>query len=826
MFNKKKNSEFRFVVLLALLVVLVSVSGLVLYRNLSAVARKVGTSAKIETRNSLVLRQILIDLREAENEVKSYNLTYSKEHLIAFYNTISVFERQMVDLGNAPKYNQDERFIINNVLALAEKRFELLKQQLYLDDEEKITDELNAISVKIDEVYQKRLANETKSGQTEPGFIETPEKKESFFKRLFGKKEKPQDRAKKEVLATPGFQEKSMAKLQGELKSTVKKVKTNQLEKLAERKSRELQLSKDGQTLTKQMRQLVDALETQENQLLAKRIETAKQDMNTIRSFSILFSVVISVLLILVAYLIYNYVRKKREYELALITAKRNAEDLAKTKETFLADMSHEIKTPLNAIYGFTEQVLNSDLTTRQYEQLNIVRKSADYLAKLVNNILNYSKLQAGKIKIENSDFNLKRELEDMAILFSSQIEDKPVKLHISKTPELADYINGDLTKIKQVLFNLIGNAIKFTERGEINVMVANRKLNGHDALYITVDDTGIGIPPEKISRVFNEYEQADTTISKKYGGTGLGLMITKKLIEQLNGTISLKSVVGKGTKFEVYIPFNEVTKREHVPADRSMLMPEILTTLQHKKILIVDDEEFNRLLLQSILSKYNIQIFEAINGTEAVHLVKNHFLDLVIMDLNMPDKDGINACTEIRQFNTTIPILVSTAAISEEKINQCLKEGFNGFVYKPFTEKDLLETLIPQLANSKKVKSQTETEPEEHHYKINLNHLEAMSNGDELFARELVEIFYKSINKTSLDISAACGNSDWGKVSDLAHKSMAACKHFDAMDLYNCLKYFENLRNGTPDYQELRQRLEQLNLEVQNINQELQLYL
>lgn len=824
MVERKKNSEFRLVVLLVLLVVLVCVSGVILYQNLSTIANKVGSSAKTDTRNSLALRQVLIDLREAENEVKSYNLTYNKEHLLAFYNTISSFETQTEEIGKARKHNQRERFIVNNVILMAEKRFELLKQQLYLDDEEKITDELNAISVKIDEAYKNRLANQSAINEVTP--LETQAKKESFFKRLFGKKSKQVADTVKSKPVKADAQEVSMSQLQGELKSTVKRVKNTQLEKLAERKGRELQLSSEGQALSKQMSELVNELEVQEDQLLAKKIALAQKDMNTIQNFSILFSIVISILLIVVAYLIVNYVRKKKEYELALIKAKRSAEDLARTKETFLANMSHEIKTPLNAIYGFTEQVLHSDISTKQYEQLSIVQKSADYLSKLVNNILSYSKLQAGKIEIENVDFNLKREMDDLAILFATQLEGKNVKLRFEKSPEVPDYINCDLTKLKQILFNVIGNAIKFTEKGQVNVLISPRNIIDKAQLCIRVQDTGIGIPAARIPKLFNEYEQADNTISKKYGGTGLGLVITKKIVEQMDGSISLESKEGEGTTFEILIPYTLAVNVNIGDDGETISMKEMLAILKQKKILIVDDEEFNRLLLKSILSKYDMQLFEAINGVEAVHLVKNHFFDLVIMDLNMPEKDGINACKEIRTFNPGIPILVSTAVISEEQTNKCLKEGFNGFVYKPFAERDLLGVLIHQLLASSDSSGAEPLSSGNNQHKVNLTHLQVMSNGDELFAKELVEIFHKSINKATKAIETACEKSDWLIVADIAHKNMAACKHFDAYDLYNCLKYFEGLRNSPPEKSKLKEQLIQLNNEVQNINHELQLYL
>lgn len=826
MFNKKKYSELRVVVLLLLIVLIVCVSGIFLYKNISAIAKNVETSAKAETRHSLVLRQILIDIGEAENSVKSYNLTYDKEHLISFYNSISSFESKIEELEKSKKYSKHEKYVIDNVTQLAEKRFELLKQQLYLDDEEKITDELNTISRKIDEAYTKNAALESAS-YTPTLTAANPEKKESFFKRLFGKKTKAEDSLKTITPQALASKEVQSEKIQGELKSTVNKVKGLQLEKLAERKSVELQLSKEGQTIVNQIRKLAAEIESQENVQALKKIDSAKREMNTIQRFAIVFSVIVSLLLIFVGYLITNYVRKKKEYELALITAKRSAEDLAKTKETFLANMSHEIKTPLNAIYGFTEQVLNSNLNSQQHEQLSIVKKSADYLSKLVNNILSYSKIQAGKAHIDNVSFNLKEELGDVELLFLEQTKKKSLNLIFEKDENVPDHINCDLTKLKQILFNLIGNAIKFTEKGSVEVLVKKTELNSKPALFIRVRDTGIGISKEKLPDLFNEYAQANSTLSKRYEGTGLGLVITKKLIEQMGGTINLDSKERLGTTVETVVPYSEVSQPpEGNGANHSI--SNLQKSLKGKKILIVDDEDFNRLLLKSILSKYKVIITEASDGNKSVLLTSDHSYDFIIMDIQMPDKNGIEACIEIRKNNKQVPIFASSAGINEEKISEYLNVGFSGFVHKPFTEQELLETLMKQLSSAPNDLFITGDVNDQKHIssKANISNLQTVYDNDEDFKKELIAIFLKSISNALTDITNACAQRKWVQAADAAHKAMPPCKHFDADDLYRSFKYFENLRNSIPDNHEMQLNLEQLKQEIESVNNELKLYL
>jgi signal transduction histidine kinase/DNA-binding NarL/FixJ family response regulator len=827
MFNKRKNSELRVVVLLLLVVLIVCISGTFLYKNISVIVKNVETSAKAETRHSLVLRQILIDIGEAENSVKSYNLTYDKEHLISFYNSISSFESKIEELKRAKKYSKHEKYVIDNITQLVEKRFELLKQQLYLDDEGKITDELNTISRKIDEAYKKSTSVE--SATLIPGISTTitPVKKESLFKKLFGKKTKTIEEPEKTVPQVVASNEAQSQKIQGELKFTVNKVKGLQLEKLAERKSVELQLSKEGQTIVDQIRRLSAEIEFQENVQAIKKIDYAKREMNTIKQFAIVFSVVISLLLIFVGYLITNYVRKKKEYELALITAKRSAEDLAKTKETFLANMSHEIKTPLNAIYGFTEQVLNTNLNSHQYEQLNIVKKSAEYLSKLVNNILSYSKIQAGKAYIDNVSFNIKQELGDIELLFLEQTKKKSLNLIFETDENIPEHINCDLTKFKQILFNLIGNAIKFTEKGSVEILFNKTELNSKPALFIQLRDTGIGINKEKLPELFNEYAQANSPNSKSYEGTGLGLVITKKLIEQMGGIISLESKERFGTTVKVVVPYNEVSS----PIEDGNVITGSITNLRNalkgKNILIVDDEDFNRLLLKSILSKYKVKISEAADGNESILLAGNNFYDLIIMDIQMPDKNGIDACIEIRTTNKTVPIFASSAGINEEKISEYLNAGFTGFVHKPFTEKELLETLMRQLSNTiNDSVIADKTYGQKHSSKVNISNLHEFYDNDEGFKKELIEIFSKSINNALIDITNACAEREWIRAADAAHKAMPPCKHFDADDLYCSFKYFESLRSSIPDNYELQSNLEQLKQEIIGVNNELKLYL
>lgn len=825
MWLKKKPSELRVVIILLMIVAMITITGVVSYQRLTFIAKNVSATVNNNSRNSLILRSVILDIEEAENNVRSYNLTSNSDYLTSFYTSVVSVSRKFNLLENAISANPRERSIIDSVMILSESHLLLLKKQLYADDEKNITDELNAISEKIDETYRKinGVSDSATSSATS-----SVVKKESIFNKLFGSKNKRLRPTVKQYDSLPPQKPIDTTKLQsvrirGELKSTVNKVKIKQQLKLAERKNAELLLANEGKLIMDRIRILSKELEYNEEIAATQKLKAANKDVDSIKILAIIISSVISLLLLIISYLIIKYVGKKREYEDALIQAKQNAEDLAKTKEMFLANMSHEIKTPLNAIYGFTEQVLKSKLEIEQYEQLNIVKESADHLIRLISDILDYSKIQSGKIQIENINFDLKRELENIHTLFIHQSTNKNLELSFKIAPDVPDAINGSLTKLKQVMYNLIGNAIKFTEKGSVSVTVNKLHNNSESFLSIQVKDTGIGIAKDKISKLFNEYEQLHNDGYNKFGGTGLGLVITKKLLEQMGGNIEVKSEEHKGTDISIQFPYKTF---QTTASGEYKSIPEqyIANILTGKHVLIVDDEEFNRLLLKAILAKFDTTITEAVNGNEAISLIKDHSFDIVLMDIRMPEKSGIEACKEIRKFEKKLVILASTALITKEKTEECLEAGFNGFVFKPFTERDLLESLYRYLNNF--TQGEIENEIPNVSNKLNFDELSSISNGDENFKKEMIKIFYDSINSGLKNITELSKEEKWSQIAEIAHKILPSCKHFEATDLYNCLKYFEGFKDSPPLLDQLTVKLQQLKRDVEAVNLELQVYL
>lgn len=801
----KRQTGYNATIFIILIIVAVVITGSVLYLNLSKVSSRISESAKSSVPASILAKQILVELRSSENNARSFNLTKDSAYVVAFYNSVKILNILVTELKMLVVNNATIQQVIDSIAVLSTKGLAIIKVQSYLEDPVKVANELNLISEKIDETYEIKE--------------DTVNRIKYFFKRLFGKKENLPSKVENHKASVKISDNNS---LKDQLKKTLQKVKSTQVKYLLDYKQTEYQMSKALLQITGNISLYADELEQIENLKAKEESAFIKKEVNKIKYYSILFSLVITCFLFMLVYLFRNYIKKKNQYENALLESKQRAEELAKAKETFLANMSHEIKTPLNAMYGFTEQILSGSLKPEQERQLNIVKNSAAYLTKLVNDILTYAKLQAGKSQLEVIGFNLKREISDIEALFKNQADSKGLDLIFNIDNSVPEYIKSDANKIKQMMYNVIGNAIKFTSKGEVKI---DLKSIDKQEIKITVSDTGIGIEEDKLPKLFNEFEQADDQIFKKYGGTGLGLMITKQLVEQMNGKINLESKPREGTTVTISLPV-EFTEMPQEADNTDIAQNSSIDKLNGLKILIVDDEQFNRLLLKSILKKYNVTVFEAESGNEAIILVKTQPFDLVIMDIRMPGINGLEATYEIRKRDNKLPVLASTAVVSEEKVVKCIQAGMNGIVFKPFTEIALIKNII----NALKVKESSFKNENSNIISkniINVKNIDEYSNGDENFKKEMISIFHKSINNGLEQIKSLAKERNYHNISEIAHKIIPSCKHFDAESLVVILKYFEEVKNKQNiELLVFDKKLEELNNEIDIINKELELLL
>ncbi|MES2730837.1 MAG: response regulator [Bacteroidota bacterium] len=381
--------------------------------------------------------------------------------------------------------------------------------------------------------------------------------------------------------------------------------------------------------------------------------------------------------------------------EIALLEAKEQAEKSMRAKEQFLSNMSHEIRTPMNAVIGMTHLLLQEDPSPSQVENLKTLRFSAENLLVLINDILDLSKIEAGKIIFESVDFSLIDLLNDIRQMVAYKAEEKGIKLKLWLDSELPAILVGDPVRLSQILINLIGNAIKFTNKGFVEVNVNVKALLADQVtIDFSVCDTGIGIAGDQIEHIFDSFTQANANTTRKYGGSGLGLAITKKLLELQNSQIQVKTESGRGSTFFFDIVFKKGAQATATSNNNTGQATIDMDRLKHVRLLLVEDNDINRMVAGRFLSKWGVNIDYASNGLIALEKVRSKQYDIILMDLQMPEMDGYDATKAIRgiadPYYQAVPIIALTASAMLDVRDRVFLVGMNDYVSKPFNPNDL----------------------------------------------------------------------------------------------------------------------------------------
>jgi len=369
-----------------------------------------------------------------------------------------------------------------------------------------------------------------------------------------------------------------------------------------------------------------------------------------------------------------------------LVEAKHHAEEASSAKSAFVANMSHEIRTPMNGIYGALQLINNERLSESGKELVLNAISSTKRLLTITNDILDFSKIEAGKLQIENRDFNLNDILKEIKSDYTRLAHEKGLGFTIYCPPNLNSYWVGDQVRIKQVLVNMLSNAVKFTAKGVVTLSI--RYIDSDGMLQFTVADTGIGMTQQGIERLYEKFDQADNSTTREYGGTGLGMAISRNLVSLMHGNISVESKVGKGTTFVVSLPLKQSsltlgTFDSYLPLEQEVAIPDF----SGKLALVAEDNRVNQIIIKKMLELTHIEVVMAANGHEAITLQQQLQPDIIFMDIHMPEMDGISACQSIRKVAQDVIIIATTANVLKEQVEHYMASGFNAHLAKPIEQ-------------------------------------------------------------------------------------------------------------------------------------------
>jgi PAS domain S-box-containing protein len=498
-------------------------------------------------------------------------------------------------------------------------------------------------------------------------------------------------------------------------------------------------------------------------------------------------------------------------------TATGIAEDAVKAKQQFLSNMSHEIRTPMNAIIGFTKVLLKTDLSAKQKEYLTAIKLSGDALIVLINDILDLAKVDAGKMTFEQTPFKMVLSISAMLHMFEPKIQEKNLELVKEYDNRIPEVLLGDPVRLHQIILNLVSNAVKFTTKGKITVSV---NLIHEDEQKVTIEfavtDTGIGIPADKIEKIFENFQQASSHTSRLYGGTGLGLSIVKQLIEPQGGSIRVKSKIDEGSVFSFTLDFQKTNAE--VEADAGI--PELDPEIKNIKVLVVEDIALNQLLMKTLLDDFGFEQDIAANGRIAIEKLKSKSYDIILMDLQMPEMNGFETTEFIRKtMGSKIPIIALTADVTTVDLAKCKEVGMNDYIAKPVDERILYSKIIGLVRKPALIKYSNNKGNENGQCErikcTDLAYLVRRTKSDPKLMMEMISLYLVQTPPLIISMKQSFRDKDWSSLYAAVHKMIPS---FSIMGISTD---FENMAKKVQDYastQQLADGIPDMVLKLENV--------
>ncbi len=771
------------------------------------------------------LRDVFSDLNEAETNLRVYALMKDDQFFNNYLHYINKVSLNIDTLKQITSESEDQHQKVNLIASLLKNRLKTVDDFVgFKRGSDTLSYTLRALERLRDtpydttrtKIYTRTSVTVSTFDTIQVGSTTDPEPREAqsrgFFSRLTGffsgKEKKVEEAAAKvqkvlqetKVIRDTAMLVQTDTLLLARIRRVLAELREEESRTQKQLHEKELELLKNNSLIISKILDMTKELESLELGMMSQKTNEAREVAR--RSVLVISTLMLGSLFVILifTFIIMRNVSRSNFYRDQLFLAKQRAEDLASVKEEFLANMSHEIRTPLNSIIGFTEQLAKTALTRTQTEQLNAVKFSSEHLLALVNDILDFSKIEQGKLKLEQIPFRINDVILETWQTFRLMAREKKIRLSYNiYTPDDL-IVRGDTLRLKQILFNLVGNAVKFTETGEVKIVCKFPEKNDTQKdivrLRFEVHDTGIGISTDKIATIFDGFTQADSSLTRKYGGTGLGLTISKRLVEMQQGFIEVASELGKGSLFAFELSLDKnVEPVQSSEPDADTIQADLF---HGKRILLVDDDELNIKLTSLILNRWGIITHAACSGAEALALIISKDFDVILTDIHMPDMSGVEMTQRIRALENpakaSTPIIAITANIMKDDLQQYLKAGMDDYLLKPYREHELHYKLTEflTLESLAELPAGVESPPSNAKEPFNIYELLRFTEGNQ---KALSAILHSFVSENRQNISAMQSfleAADYKALANLAHKMLTSYGHVGATHISSNLRLIE----------------------------------
>jgi signal transduction histidine kinase/AmiR/NasT family two-component response regulator/HPt (histidine-containing phosphotransfer) domain-containing protein len=796
-----------------------------------------GFTELLKTRQSLshpnkklvTLNSALADIYEAESNIRAYNLSQNEDYLNYYFSFLLKINDKVDTLLYLTKDNSSQKAKIKTIKQLLEKKAKVLDEFIDLKKNDRSSvfyDKALEEIAKVQSIHSAKRPLVARTTTTTTSKKDTivermPNQKAGFFgkiKNWISGKEKVDTLYTKvrvetriDTIIRSGYVTDSVMRNVVGILNQIKSEQENARD-LAGLK--ELELLKSDKELMDQIRVIVSLLEREELSQSYKRANSAEEVVHKSTIIVLALGGAALIMLLLFVAVIFRDITKGNYYRNELYESKKYAEKLLKVKEQFLANMSHEIRTPLSSIIGLSRQIEKTELNSRQSDYIKLLTSSSNHLLSVINDILDFSKIEAGQMRIESLPFNLSEVVQESLNTLMERAKEKGISLE--KIEENSENLTiwGDPFRLKQILLNLLSNAIKFTDQGSVSIISSYSEINSEFVrVNIAVKDTGIGINPEQQSLIFEEFTQADPSTTRRFGGTGLGLTIVKKLTELQGGEVGIQSQVNVGTTITISIPYR--LKGELAERTEELVKP--IAINQNVRVLIIDDDDINGIISVELFKNLGIAADSTNDPSKVLDLITNHKYQIVFTDIHMPEISGYDIVEKVKNLDESIPVIAITANSMIDNPNHFIEKGFSGYLIKPYTEVELIKILEPFIMIKKEMvlnlDSETNTD-----LGYDLTDIFRFSGGDKQSAKLILSTFLENTDKNLIELNGHIHRKDLKNCAAIAHKMKSAFKQFKVYNIAGLLLKIEKIEDKKENMHEAKELIEELNIQIKPV--------